>query len=168
MRNTTYWICFALVAFASIYTHSAWAMWNLGVKLPYVTWFSLFSGFGKLMPQAVVHYLPRALVIALDFAVLVFVIRRLWLLAVRRQGVPVSYAGAAKVLGYVGAISFILSVLGMLLSIALHAGSGVPAAMLALPALLCVPWAFTLAEVMGLRAAPQGKTAAVVGVERDV
>ncbi|MFO1364470.1 MAG: hypothetical protein U1F45_18775 [Burkholderiales bacterium] len=158
MRKFTYWLCFALVAFAAIYAHGVWALWNLGVRLPYTTALSLLTPFGKLTPQMLAPHVPAALIVGLNFVVLLLVFRRLWLMLAKRQGVPHSYSGVAKVLGYVGAWSFVLAAVGLLLSILIRAGSGVPAAMLAWPALFCVPWAFAIAEVMSFR--PAVKSAA--------
>jgi hypothetical protein len=42
----------------------------------------------------------------------------------------------------------------LILSFALRAGSGVPGALLMIPAILCVPWAFFLTEVFSFRQPP--------------
>jgi hypothetical protein len=106
------------------------------------------------MPRLLAPFAPGAFIFLVNVLVLLLVLRRVWLLVARREGVPQSYAGVAKILGHVGAWSFLLAVAGFLLSVSMRVGSGVPAAMLAWPALLCVPWAFSLAEIMSLRRAP--------------
>jgi hypothetical protein len=151
MRKFSYWICFVLVAFATLYAHGTWLLSTMGIYFPFITVFSILSMFGKLTPQLLGPYVPAAVVAVIDFAVLVLVLHRIWLVLVKRQGVPDSYAGIAKFFGYVGAFSFVLAFVGLVLSIALHAGSGVPAGMLLWPALFCVPWAFFLAEVLSFK-----------------
>jgi len=151
MRNFCYWVCFALVALACALTYGTWLMSTLGIALPFVTSFYLLSSFGSLVPQMLAPLLPRFVIVGLSLIMLVLVLRRTWLLVAKRQGVPQSFAGIAKALGYIGAWSFILALALLLLSVVLRAGSGVPAGMLALPALVCVPWAFFLSEVTSLR-----------------
>ena len=51
MRTFSYWVCFTLVAFASLYSHAASGLWSIGVQLPFITVLSLLSGFGTLTPS---------------------------------------------------------------------------------------------------------------------
>ena len=158
MSNFTYWVCFTLVAFATIYFDFSSTLLHFGIQDPGNAMPSWIETFGKLTPQMLTHHLPRELVQLIDKAVLLLVARRLWLLILKRQGVPHSYAGIAKVFGYIGALSIIFFVVGMIFSIAIEAGSGVPAAMLLFPAMFFVPWAFALAEVTSFRRSPQSAT----------
>jgi len=54
-----------------------------------------------------------------------------------------SFVGFQQAIGYVGFGSVSVGVLALILSIALKAGSGVPAGFLMIPAMFCVPWAFS-------------------------
>ncbi|GHT94200.1 hypothetical protein FACS1894116_07850 [Betaproteobacteria bacterium] len=153
MRNFCYWVCFILVAFSSLFSYGSWLLYVLGVRVPYLGLFSLFTSFGSLIPVMFAPLLPRFVGFALGLVMLVLVCRRVWLLAVKRQGVPQSFTGFPKVVGYIGAWSFLLALIGLLLSMLLRAGSGVPAGMLAIPAIFCVPWAFFLSEVFSFRRA---------------
>lgn len=75
------------------------------------------------------------------------VLRRIWLFVVTKERTPASFVGFQKALGYVGFWSFSLSVLVFIFSMALNAGSGVPAGLLMMPAMFCVPWAFFMTEI---------------------
>ncbi len=157
MRAFCYWICFVLVALAALVKHATWLLSSLGIGIPGINLVTLATSFGSLVPPMFAFRLPSFIVIALGFVMLFLVARRLWLLVMKRQGIPHSFTGAAKVLGYVGAWSFVLAVILLLLSLALRAGSGVPAGMLALPAVVCVPWAFFLAEALSFRGAKRSE-----------
>ncbi len=123
MSNFTYWICFTLVAFATIYFDFRSTLLHFGIQVPGNTMLSLIETFGKLTPQMLTQHLPRELVQLIDQAVLLLVARRLWLLTIKRQGVPHSYAGIAKAFGYIGSLSLIFFVLGIFFTIAFKAGS---------------------------------------------
>jgi len=151
MRKLTYWICFSTVAFASIYAHAAMALMTSGIYWPTLTLLSPLSAFGTITPGVLTPFVPSSLIAVLNIIVLALVIHRLYMLLVKRQGVPETYAGLAKFFGYVGAWSITLAVVTLALSIALSAGSGVPAGMLLIPAVFCAPWAIFLAEVLSFR-----------------
>ena len=96
-------------------------------------------------------YLPGLLNLLLHLLMLGFVLRRAWLSIARKEGIPPTFVGFPKALAYVGAWSLALAVVGLLLSMLFRVGSGVPAGMLLLPAIVCVPWAFLLTEILSLR-----------------
>jgi hypothetical protein len=98
-----------------------------------------------------VYSVPRILLTALGYVMLLLFLRRVWLLTSGRERIPPSFAGFPKALGYVGACSFGLGVAVLALSMVLKAGSGVPGGMLLIPAIICVPWAFFITEVLSLR-----------------
>jgi len=87
----------------------------------------------------------------LGYAMMFLILRRIWLFVVKKERTPASFVGFQKALGYVGFWSFSLSVLVLILSMALSAGSGVPAGLLMIPAMLCVPWAFFITEVTSFK-----------------
>jgi hypothetical protein len=153
MRKFSYWLCFSLVAIPTALGLLGSLLAIVRVPLPGASIFALFSSFGSLVPPMLTYVLPRFLSVVLVYVLLALVARRVWLQATKREGVPHSYTGAAKFLGFVGAWSFILAAVVLVLSMALGAGSGVPAGMLLLPAMICVPWAFFLTEVLSFRPA---------------
>jgi hypothetical protein len=141
MRKFSYWLCFALVALSSVAIWFARGGGLLGV----------FSSFGSLVPPMFRAYLPGLVAVLFNLVLLGLVIRRAWLAVVGKEGVPAAFAGLPKGLAYVGTWSFALALALMLLSIVFRAGSGVPAGILLLPAVVCMPWAFFLTEVLTLR-----------------
>src|SRR5262249_48209411 len=115
--------------------------------------FSVIYYFASPVPLMFAPLLPPYVGLALVFVMLALVVRRIWLRAARKQGVPTSFAGLPKFLGYIGAASFLLAAVVLILSILLRAGSGVPAGLLLIPAAFCVPWAILLTEAMSIRGA---------------
>ena len=63
------------------------------------------------------------------------------------KGVPAAYNGLAQWLGMAGAFFIAAFVLGIIVTIVLRAGSGVPAAMLLIPTPYLVPTSFVLTEI---------------------
>jgi len=153
MRKFSYWLCFILVAIPSVFTHVAWLLALAGLNISALSLLFFFQSLGSLAPPMIAPLLPRFVLIILGVVMLFLVLRRLWLLVRKHEGVPPSFTGTTKVLGYIGAISFSLSLVALLLTIPLRFGSGVPAGLLLLPAVFCVPWAFFLTEILSLRRA---------------
>src|SRR5262245_52869218 len=150
VRNFCYWACFAAVVLACVLTYGAWAMTIAGIDLPFVTLLYLLSSFGSLVPPMFAPLLPRYLVVGLGLVMLVLVIRRAWLVLVKRHGVPDTFVGIPMVLGYIGVSAFILALAVPLLNALFRGGNGVSPALLALPALFCIPWAFFFSEVFSI------------------
>jgi len=151
MRKFSYWLCFTLVAVPNVIGLVSWLLSLAGIPLPGVQTLDIFLWFGSLVPPMLAYALPKILSVLLRYALLALVARRVWLFFGTGERVPHSYVGTPKVLGYVGACSFILAAPVLVLSMVLHAGSGVPAGMLLLPAMFCVPWAFFLTELLSFR-----------------
>jgi hypothetical protein len=151
MKRFVYWLCFTLVAIPTTYSLVAWPLSLFGLSLPAPPFLSLFFSFGSLVPQMLAPLVPRPILVVLGLAMMFLILRRAYLFAFKKERVPHSFRGFQKVLGYVGASFFVLASVVLILSIALRAGSGVPAGMLLLPAMLCVPWAFFLTEVLSFR-----------------
>lgn len=151
MTRTAYWLCFALVLISVLFGWSAWLFYLFGKDPPYFLTSFSFLSFGSLVPPMFSSLVPRFVQMILGYAMLFLVLRRIWLLFSKKERVPSSFQGLPKVLGYIGAFSFAISVAGFALSIALRAGSGVPAALLMIPALICIPWAFFLTEALSIR-----------------
>jgi hypothetical protein len=151
MRSIAYFFCAVLVALPILNWLVVALLSLLKVQVPYNTLLSLLFSFGSLLPFTFAWAPPRALTMALGYAMMFFVLRRIWLFVVKKERTPASFVGFQKALGYVGFFSFSLSVLVLILSMVLSAGSGVPAGMLMMPAMLCVPWAFFITEVTSFK-----------------
>lgn len=118
-------------------------------KFPYISLLSTIFSFGSLPPMFAA-LVPRAIGMALGFAMLLLVLRRVWLYIVKKERTPSSFVGFQKALGHVGFWSVSLGALDSILSITLKAGSGVPAGLPMIPAMFCAPWDFFLTEVISL------------------
>jgi hypothetical protein len=151
MRRLSYWLCFVLIAVPTAYGLLAWLLSFIGKSLPFPPVAALAFSFSSLVPQLAYHLVPTPILAVLGYGMLYLLARRIWLLAFKKEGVPTSYRGVPQALGYVGAASFLLAAVVFILSIALRAGSGVPAGLLLLPATICIPWAFALTEVLSFR-----------------
>lgn len=139
MQRTAYWLCFFLVLLSAVIGGSGLSV----------------VSFGSLVPAMFSYAVPRLVHMVLGYVMLFLLGRRIWLFFSKKERVPSSFQGFPKVLGYIGMFSFVISAVGFALSIALRAGSGVPAALLMLPALICVPWSFFLTEVFSFRRSAQ-------------
>lgn len=94
----------------------------------------------------------------LNLLLAVFPAHRVWLmLSGREKGVPAAYNGLAQWLGMAGAFFIAAFVLGMMVTIVLRAGSGVPAAMLLIPTPYLVPTSFVLTEIKSFMQHRAGK-----------
>lgn len=151
MRAVVYSLCAALVTLPVLYGFVIRGLSLLNVQVPYNTLFSLLFSFGSIVPPMFISLLPRPLVMVLGYSMLFLILRRCWLFFAKSERTPPSFVGFQKVLGYVGFWSFSLSVLVLLLCIGLNAGSGVPAGMLMIPAMFCVPWAFFITEITSFK-----------------
>lgn len=151
MRNLAYALCFTLIGVPAVYSLLVSALALLGVSLPYPHSLSQVFSFGSLVPPMFAFGVPLPVHVVLGFAMLFLVLRRSWLFVARKERTPSSFVGFQKILGYIAFWSFSLGLLVFVLSVALEAGSGVPAAMLMLPAIVCTPWAFFITEVLSFR-----------------
>jgi hypothetical protein len=152
MKTICYWLCFTLVAIPNTYGLAAWAAALFHTSLPAPPFFALLFSFSSPVPQMLAPLLPRFILVLVSVATVFLLVRRVWLTTARKErGAPWSFYGFPRALGYIGAGSFVLAFLGLALSIAFKAGSGVPAGMLLLPAVICIPWAFFLTELLSFR-----------------
>jgi hypothetical protein len=151
MRSIAYFLCSVLVALPTLHWLVVASLSLFKVHIPYNTLLSLLFSFGSLLPFTFSWAPPRPLTMVLGYAMMFLVLRRIWLFVVKKERTPVSFVGFQKALGYVGSFFFSLSVLTFILSMVLSAGSGVPAGLLMIPAMLCVPWAFFITEVTSFK-----------------
>lgn len=151
MRSIAYLLCAVLVALPTLHWLVVSLLSLLKVQVPYNSLLSLLFSFGSLLPFTFAWAPPRPLTMLLGYAMMFLVLRRIWLFVVKKERTPASFVGFQKALGYVGFWSFSISVLVLILSMALSAGSGVPAGLLMMPAMFCVPWAFFITEVTSFK-----------------
>ncbi|MES2688559.1 MAG: hypothetical protein V4706_17185 [Pseudomonadota bacterium] len=151
MRSIVYLLCATLVALPAFHFLVVSFLSMLKVQVPYNGFLSLLFSFGRLVPPMAADLIPRPLIMALGYAMILLVLRRCWLFAVQKERTPVSFVGFQKALGYVGFLFFLLSVLVLLLGMALKADSGIAAGMLMIPAMFCVPWAFFITEITSFK-----------------
>jgi hypothetical protein len=151
MRAVAYFSCAVLVALPTFHWLVVFLLSQVNVQVPYISLLSIILSFGSLVPPMLASLVPRAIGMILGFVMLFLVLRRIWLFVVKKERTPSSFVGFQKVLGYIGFCSILLSVLVLILTITLKAGSGVPAGLLMIPAMFCVPWAFFLTEVFSFR-----------------
>ena len=153
MRAIAYALCFALIAIPAIYGLIGMLLWTLQIRVPYPSLLAFFFSFSSLVPSMLIGQISQLLPIVLGYVMTFLVLRRIWLFVVKKERTPASFVGFQKFLGIVGLWSFSLGCLALVLSIALRAGSGVPAGLLMIPATYCIPWAFFLTEVLSFRRA---------------
>ena len=140
MARTAYWFCFFAVCLSALGRLTAWLIYLVTNGSPnLILSLSIFS-FDSLVPPMLSGLVPGLVKLMLGGGMLFLIFRRIWLFFSKKERVPPSFQGFPKVLGYIGAISFVVSVAAFALTMALRGGSGVPAALLMLPALICVPW----------------------------
>jgi len=152
MQAIIYIICFALVAIPTVYGYAVWLLHLGHISIPYSTLLSLgLLSYGFVVPKMFMGVIPVYVLIAVGYLQLFLLVRRIWLFIAKKDYVPASFKGVPKVLGYVGVFFYVAAFIVLGLSILFHAGSGVPAGMLMMPAMLCIPWAFFLTEVFSLR-----------------
>lgn len=158
MRKFAYWLCFTLIAIPATANLIILALSLIGVVVREPNFLSLFSSFVFLVPPSL-PFIPMPVMILLAYVMSFLLLRRTWLTIAKKETVPLSFRGFPMVLGYIGAFSFSFAFVGLLLSIALKAGSGVPTGMLLIPATFCVPWAFFLTEALSFRKAAVNREA---------
>jgi len=151
MTRFAYWVCFALVALSSVRGWSATLLYLSGVREPFFLGaLSSILAFSSPVPLMLRHLVPGAIYTILSLTVLGLVLRRIWLLATKKERVPASFRGIPKALGLIGMFSFMASALMLVLTAVLGGGSGVPAGLALLPALICVPWSVFLTELLSV------------------
>lgn len=163
MKKIAYWVCFTLVAVPTIVGAMSVLLNLAGIRLPIPPILSMLLAFGSLVPEMLASIVPGVVGLILSAIMVFLVFRRIWLMTMKGERVPASFRGFPKWLAYVGVCSIALSLVVLAFTIVLRAGSGVPAGMLLLPAIVCVPWAFFLTEVFSFRTVTGLPTTAASG-----
>lgn len=148
MRKAIYLFGFGLVA-TSVLARLVLTLLALFKVQPHLgSWFIIPEMFGHPAPAMLQILLPSFLRIALFFILAFLILRRLWLLFGQGSLIPPqSFGKTSFVFFSIALASLVLSAITLLLSILLSAGSGVPAAMLLLPAAFLLPIAVSWVEV---------------------
>jgi hypothetical protein len=159
MRFYTYFIALAVAAVSVVANLAAMAGYWVGINLVAAPFFTVFQWFSHPLPAQLQYLLPRVISAILDWSFTALVLRRLWLLGRHRNfSPPSSFTPWPYRLILVAVASLTLMVVGLILSFAIRAGSGVPAALFGLPAvflltpvlfyieLRSLPWFSTLKE----------------------
>ncbi len=122
-----------------------------GVSFPYRSFLSDIKAFGFLAPRMVSLFLPTLVLAVLEFATVLLLLRRMWLLVVKKEGVPPSFRGIQQTFGYLGMYSILL--IPLLLTILRGGGYffGALLALLLIPSVFFIFGAFILTEVCSFR-----------------
>lgn len=151
MRNISYRFGFGLIALCVVSQLALWPMTLLGMQLSFGPWFMVLESFGQPIPSMLRPFLPRLLLAALYWGFAALVLRRLWLFArARSMAAPVSYTRIPCWLVATALVCILLFALTLVATIALKAGSGVPAAMLLIPAGLVLSPTIAWVELLSL------------------
>jgi len=135
MQRCAYFIALAVVGVAIFASVATTAAFWLTLKLPFDALFPLAEMFAHPLPPPLWFFLPAVVRVALFLAFAALIARRLRLLVRIKPVVPpASLTRWPGRLLLWAVISLVLMVLGLLLSAVIRAGSGVPAALLGLPA----------------------------------
>lgn len=151
MPRTAYLIAFAVVAICVLAQVVAIVGSWLGVPVQFGALSTLLQLFASPLPAQLQFALPSAARLALIFMLAALVVRRLWSFArTRSLTPPASLSKWPRRLLRIAVASLLLMVGGLLLSIAIRAGSGVPAAFLGIPAVLLLTPVLFYVEVRSL------------------
>lgn len=82
-----------------------------GVSFRYNSLLSYMNWFGLLAPRLASMFLPPLVLAVLVSGTVFLLLRRMWLLIVKKERVPSSFRGISKISGYIGICSFFLTLL---------------------------------------------------------
>ncbi len=118
-----------------------------GVSFPYNSFLSDIKVFGFLAPRMASPFLPTLVLAVLESATVLLLLRRMWLLIVRKERVPSSFRGISETLGYLGICSIFL--IPLLLTILRGGGYffGALLVLLLFPSVFFIFGSFILTEI---------------------
>ena len=152
MKKIIYVCCFAIFAVTSLLNFSSWLVFLLFKQpLPLPPALSIVTNVGSLVPPMLSYVIPKFVNFGLTSLAVLVVVRRLWLAVVHKTLVPETFRGFTLTISGIGAAFFFLGITGLVMSMILRAGSGVPVAFLFLPAALLIPWGYFLTEVLSFK-----------------
>lgn len=152
LRKTAYLISFGAVGLSSLFFTAIWALDMSGIQVNLGGWTTMLRMFGHPVPEILSFKIPNGINFILCVGLAALILRRLFLmLKARSLSAPASYSGWLYYFMLVPTASLVLAAVVLVASIALSAGSGVPAGLLALPAVFFLPGGVALVEVLSLR-----------------
>jgi hypothetical protein len=149
MRRIAYLLCAVLVGIPTVYASVVSLFLILHLPLPFPFSIDMFLPFRFLIPPMMARWVSSWVVGASGYLMLLLVIRRAWLLIARSELTPASFGRFQTLLGFTGLACFALA-WGIII-FSNNDGAGFSAAILFIPAMICIPWAFFLAEIFSFR-----------------
>jgi len=151
VRQRIYVIGFGIVALSVLSGLLVTLATLVGLKWAFFPVFRLSELFSHPVPPMLRAFLPRIVSVVLYWAFVALILRRLWLfLRLRSVESPASFTRIPYVLTYISVVCVVLFAGGLLLSIVIKAGSGVPAAMLSIPAVILLAPVMAWVELRSL------------------
>jgi len=152
MRSVAYFFCVVLVALSTFYASLVSLLSLFRPPSTFLLSVDMFLLFGSLVPPILANWLPRSAVSVLGYLMLFLATRRTWLFIVRKERTPVSFGAFQNLLALIGLAFFALGWGTMIFGASVS--SGFTAAILFIPAMVCIPWAFFLTEIFSFRRGP--------------
>jgi hypothetical protein len=115
MRTISYFLCISFVASSVLCGIASGLLVLYGVSFPTRSFLGAINAFGFLAPRLASLFLSPVALVVLESAAVFLLLRRTWLLVVKKERVPCSFRGLAKGFSYLGNGSILLS-LPLLLS----------------------------------------------------
>lgn len=137
MQRRVYLVAFALVLVSVLFNAVSSALFWAGRPLPYIPFAAATDMLGHPVPAMLRGLLPWQARVILFYAFLLLMLRRLISFKKQRSlSAPASMTRGPYILLVIALSSLALGILGLMLSILINAGSGVPAGMLMIPCVL--------------------------------
>ncbi len=154
MRKLSYYCCFFVFGFINLFYGMVLIPYllKLSIKVPPIL--LTIKMFGSLIPVTFASYFPKYMHIIVLLISVYIVIRRIWLIYKYKEFIPDSFRGFPKLISTIGAISFLLGVVVIIITFIVKGGSGVPAGLVLIPAAYCIPWGFFLTEAFSFKSSP--------------
>lgn len=140
-----------MIIFSLICNFASWISFVSGLQnTKSINLLSLIS-FHQLIPQSFFNSTPLLIIAILGWLMLGLVLRRAYLVFVKKSGIPISYKGFAKLLGYLAVIFFVPGALIMIFTFITKSTTLGPLVLLLVPAQFFIPWSFFLTEVVSFQ-----------------
>lgn len=152
IKQISYYCCFIVFGLANLVFFVSIAPFPFKY-IPLFSFFHVYTIPGSLAALSIKLPIGLNLLVFIFvlFYSLILVARRFWLIIKRKEYIPHSFKGMPMLISVIGGISFMLGVIALLVTILLGGGSGVPAGLVFIPSMYCIPWGFFLTEVLSLK-----------------
>lgn len=151
MRKVAYLTAFTVVGISSLIVTTVRLLSIADIRVAIGNWFTIPQMFGHPVPQILMIPFPYSVNTVLAIGLAMLVLRRLWRMASRRSLVPPpSYLKWLHVVILVGVLFLVASLIVLVATFLLGPASGVPGAMLMLPAVYVLPPAVAIVELWSL------------------